>query len=565
MKQVYNPYLPLNEYIPDGEPHVFGDRVYIFGSHDKEGGHTFCMRDYVTYSAPVDDLTNWRYEGVIYKASNDPKYNKIFDSSMIALLENEDSANTQLPNEIIEDDSKKLKYMYAPDVVRGNDGKYYLFYCMGGEYGYGGYTGPIAVAVCDTPAGEYKYLGHVKHKDGSLMLRFICFDPAVINDNGTVRLYYGTQYGYEEEQDFETNSHYMDSEIEMFGRTKEEILSYRENDESIMGVVMLTLEDDMLTVKDEPKHIIPYKVKGTTFEAHPFFEGASIRKVNDKYYFVYSSWQNHELCYAISDYPDKDFIFGGTIVSNGDVGLNGRKPEDKLNMTGTTHGGIECINGEWYVFYHRLTHKSDYSRQSCAEKIQIKSDGSIDQVEVTSCGLNGKPLAGKGVYPAVIACNITQGQMPHGSNTVYGIEFPNVTNLEEERFIAEIENETIIGYKYFDLSETKNVSVRIRFENADNKVLFNGPLRKDERCADEEKRISEYKKSVEEYTGENPYIEIRSRIDGNEIGRIIIDKKTEGLQWCNYSGIVNFEEKISAIYFVYHGNEKIQFIDFELS
>ena len=26
MEQIYNPYLPLTEYIPDGEPHVFGDK-----------------------------------------------------------------------------------------------------------------------------------------------------------------------------------------------------------------------------------------------------------------------------------------------------------------------------------------------------------------------------------------------------------------------------------------------------------------------------------------------------------------------------------------------------------
>ena len=74
MKQAFNPYTPINEYIPDAEPHVFGDRVYIYGSHDKEGGDNFCMLDYVTYSAPVDDLTNWRYEGVIFKASGDPLY-----------------------------------------------------------------------------------------------------------------------------------------------------------------------------------------------------------------------------------------------------------------------------------------------------------------------------------------------------------------------------------------------------------------------------------------------------------------------------------------------------------
>ena len=55
-KQVYNPFLPIYECVPDGEPHVFGDRVYLYGSHDKEGGETFCMLDYTTYSAPVTDL-----------------------------------------------------------------------------------------------------------------------------------------------------------------------------------------------------------------------------------------------------------------------------------------------------------------------------------------------------------------------------------------------------------------------------------------------------------------------------------------------------------------------------
>ena len=32
---VTNPYLPSWEYVPDGEPHVFGSRVYLYGSHDK--------------------------------------------------------------------------------------------------------------------------------------------------------------------------------------------------------------------------------------------------------------------------------------------------------------------------------------------------------------------------------------------------------------------------------------------------------------------------------------------------------------------------------------------------
>lgn len=66
-KQAVNPYMPSWEYVPDAEPHVVGDRVYVYGSHDIFNGLNFCLGDYVCWSAPVDDLGNWRYEGCIYK------------------------------------------------------------------------------------------------------------------------------------------------------------------------------------------------------------------------------------------------------------------------------------------------------------------------------------------------------------------------------------------------------------------------------------------------------------------------------------------------------------------
>lgn len=608
-KQVYNPYLPLHEYIPDGEPHVFGDRVYIFGSHDREGGYTFCMEDYVTYSAPVDDLSDWRYEGVIYRAEQDPRY----------------------PNP---------QYMYAPDVIRGNDGRYYLYYCMGGDYGYGGYSGPISVAVCDTPAGKYEFLGVVKNPDGSPMMKYVCFDPAVINDNGTIRVYYGTQYGDEERSGLadEIERYYkvngsdrlngdvsgpndnnvdskdinndsltrgkgldrqafseemekvIETEINMFGRTREEILSYPD---SINGAVMVVLEDDMLTVKEEAKHIIPYKVKGTSFEEHPFFEGPSMRKVGERYYFIYSSWQNHELCYAVSDYPDRDFTFGGTVVSNGDVGLNGRRAGDKLNMTGTTHGSICEIAGQWYVFFHRLTHKSDYSRQACAEKIRIEADGSIKQAELTSCGLNDGPLKAAGRYPAVICCNLTNGNMPHGSNSVYTMPFPNVTNLGEDRFIGEIEDGTLIGYKYFEFQGVKEIGVKTRFENDDNRVVFDGPVRLDDRCAEDEARLHEKETRsqddmshdgvaacvVDSAAGNKDvkfdsnavrgdYIEIRLVPDGESVGCILIDDRmsvnkegADSFTWHELVGDVSIPDGIHPVYLIYHGSRKIQIKD----
>ena len=44
-KQAMNPYLPLWEYVPDGEPRVFGDRLYVYGSHDEAGAEQFCVGD----------------------------------------------------------------------------------------------------------------------------------------------------------------------------------------------------------------------------------------------------------------------------------------------------------------------------------------------------------------------------------------------------------------------------------------------------------------------------------------------------------------------------------------
>lgn len=71
-QQAVNPYLPLDEYVPAGEPRVFEDRLYIFGSHDRSHGRKFCMNDYVGWFAPCNNLADWRYEGVIYRKTDDP-------------------------------------------------------------------------------------------------------------------------------------------------------------------------------------------------------------------------------------------------------------------------------------------------------------------------------------------------------------------------------------------------------------------------------------------------------------------------------------------------------------
>ncbi len=459
MAQARNPFTPERVYIPDGEAHVFDDRVYLYGSHDKEGGKSYCRLGYEVFSAPIDNLSQWTSKGINYQARQDPL-----------------SEKTDRP------------YRYAPDCVKGNDGRYYLYYCLAGEKGKGRYDGPISVAVCPTPDGKFEFYGHVRNKDGSLFLDHILFDPAVINDEGTIRLYYGTYYCFSS----------LPKIIRPIGRKIESLFiqhspkQIKAYNDKIRGAYTVTLDNDRLTVSSSPKEVIdcyrkdgPFKTqrtiipKGDHFRyGHGFFEGSSIRKINGEYYFVYSSRNNHELCYARSKYPDRDFSYGGVIISNGDVGYKGRKEKDRLNYTATNHGCIEEINGKYYVFYHKETHGSDYSRVACAEEIKFDKEGNIPQVERTSCGLNEGVLKGKGVYPAFYATYITNGRMPHRNNTQEK-RIPCLTTDKDYAFITRLRKGSVVGYRYFDLSLTKRLVLFARGKG--ELEVFNGEGRKGKR------------------------------------------------------------------------------------
>ena len=478
-KQVYNPFLPLWEYIPDGEPHVFGDRLYLFGSHDLEGGSRYCQKgDYVAWSATVEDLSDWRCEGVIYEAKRDPRVNG------------------------------ELSDLYAPDVVQGNDGRFYLYYSISGGVGSKGddHNTAIGVAVADEPAGQYAYLGFVRNADGSPFLKYLPADPAVINDEGVIRLYYGwalsmvaaKAHRKKEDEVYQGSSsqnagmdfakipreqrrqYLLEAETMLFHRTKEQLL---EDQEDVMGANHVVLMDDMLTVASQPSRIIPsqFMAYGTEFEGHGFYEASSIRKINDTYYFIYSDENSNMLCYATSKYPDKDFTYRGILQSNGDVGLHERSGKDRVNMTANNHGSLIQVKDQWYIFYHRQTHNSTYSRQACAEKVWIAEDGSIGQAECTSCGLNDGPLLTEGIYSAVIACNITNGNMPHATNCIVGADIPYVTHQENERFVTNIKGHTKIVFKYFDFKGKTRIQLLLRGGTTqirvfDQTVVFQGSL-----------------------------------------------------------------------------------------
>jgi hypothetical protein len=314
----------------------------------------------------------------------------------------------------------------------------------------------MSVAVCDTPNGKFEFLGHVKHPDGRLLTDYVIFDPGLLNDDGVIRLYYGMWHNFEE-NDALTYEENIENQIRTFKKSREEI---ENTPGGVMGPIMVELCDDMLTIKSDPVRIFPRDFRGTCFEGHEFFEASSMRKIGEKYYFVYSTFNGHELAYATSDYPNKDFTFGGVIVSNGDIGYKGRKTKDQIMRVGNNHGSIIEINGQWYIFYHRHTAKTELSRQGCAEKIEILPNGKIEQVEITSCGLNGAPLIASGSYPAIICCALTNGKLHYGE--CKGERLPHIICKNDERFLCEIEDGSLFGYKYFNFDKVSSIGVKYR-------------------------------------------------------------------------------------------------------
>lgn len=418
-RQAYNPYLPFWETVPDGEPHVFGDRVYVYGSHDRRGGTTYCMEDYVCWSAPVEDLSDWRCEGVIYRKDQDPYNGAPYEKP--------------LPRpEVTLGTREEPRYLYAPDVAQGPDGRYYLFYALD-------FVNVISVAVSDSPAGPFVFVDFVTREDGAIPTEGQWFDPAILCEESGNYLYYG-----------------FAPAIKMYGM----------EDVKLPGGMMVKLADDMHTIVSEPVCVAKGvdTAKGTDYEAHPFFEASSIRKIGVHYYFVYSSLQGNELCYGMADTPEGPFAYKGVLVSNGDIGYQGNTLP--TNYTGNNHGGLVAIGDKTYIFWHRQTHGTMFSRQGCADEVHILPDGTIPQIEITSCGLNQGPLAAKGSYPSYIACRLTERDRSSMGTVVMAgpgealppipEEWPYITEEADKSgeqglkpYIHNMREGAVAGFKYF--------------------------------------------------------------------------------------------------------------------
>ena len=419
-----NPYMPLWEFIPDGEPYVFDDpdvpgkkRVYVYGSHDNLIKY-YCGKDQVVWSAPVDDLTNWRYDGVIFELKNDANGKKL----------NADGSGDVL---------------YAPDVtvVTDANGKktYYLYPNVQHD------KRNSLVAKSDRPDGPFVPVNWSKEKADSTVGPF-AFDPACfVDDDGRVYGYWGFERSFAAELDPTT---------------------------------MATVKPGTKIVED----MIPGHKQDHLYR---FFEASSIRKIKDKYVFIYSRFTNegefglpttnYTLAYCYSNNPLGPWTYGGTIID----GRGREKLSDGTVVAtacpgGNTHGSICEINGEWWVFYHRQAGTSEYSRQAMVAPINVEvqegKDGyvRISEAEFTSEGFCTEGLDPYKKYPAGIACYYT-GPKPavqeypnvtyYGSHTnIHRIKYDGKMNpFDESINKCEMVNNTsgsVIGYKYFNFRKT---------------------------------------------------------------------------------------------------------------
>lgn len=450
-----NPYLPLWEHLPDGEPRVFEDpdnpgkyRAYIIGSHDVRFG-SYCGPDIHMWSAPFEDLSQWRDEGPIFT------YN----------IQNQ------------------WDVMYAPDLVEVNyaDGKRkYILY----PHSRGANREPL-VAIGDRPDGPFTPLN--ASEDGTRTLPGSCigFDPSVFIEKVTDKNdpdykigfraygYWGFQHSTAAQLDQNT------------------MYSVRPGTERIE--FFLPASASYGRVRDPEGTKYPALAEGQNPGEFNFFEASSIRQVGNKYVMIFSGYSgpdyglgstNSALRYCYADSPLGPWRSGGVAVdSRGVVPSEDGSKLITTNSAHNTHGSIQLINDQWYIFYHRPPRGFGNARQAMVAPIKIE----WDEKPVSEGGkvvLRGyDPFAADGVWTAKAkdGTEYTGAEVTSEGFFIYGLppyqyysagyacfmSDPGMMqdtwdNWDNNMDLTNVKNGAIIGFKYFGFEGLKKASKGIK-------------------------------------------------------------------------------------------------------
>lgn len=455
-----NPFLPCNVFIPDGEPRVFGNRVYVYGSHDIYGGTAMCTGDYQVWSAALDDLQNFKLEGTCYERMQDPYIRAQVEAGKGTMFN---------------------QFLYAPDVIC-LDGKYYMYYgvAMSGA--------GIGVAVSDNPTGPFTYVGRVRYpkeaipekwedtEDGiadgdmamgkgvpmlqlnpfkkhfGIHMKGYPYDPALLYDDGHLYMYFGCTHCHVAELDV--------SDKRTLVKNKTTGLYFSES------VLPAQSEKDKIAAQD----------------GWSMANGPSIRKIDDTYYLSYYAVNKNgcnAMCYSTSQSPWGPFTYQGVLVSLG----NGRSFGQTVPTAygGNTHGGMFEVEGRYYQIYHRQTGDPNVARQGCMQELVLQEDGTFRQAEYMSQVQAEGGLQLPGSFPAYTACVLTdknsktkkKSASPYFTLKEYehGV-WDETTGKKVYQMVTNLTDGARVGYKYFVFDTEKDaMSISVTLRNtADGKI-----------------------------------------------------------------------------------------------
>lgn len=331
-KNQRNPLLPVAYHIPDSEAHVMPDgRLYVYGSYD-DRDDVYCSEKYHVLS--TEDMMTW----VLHDESLNGKQVPWFNDPEVPKYPGIDWTHpTPFIRKMLAgmtEDGTDMKEAFEQQAQQEKPALLFAPDCIEKDGKYYLYfclaDDSEGVAVSDRPEGPFQ--APVQLPCGGI-------DPAIfIDDDGQAYYYWGQLF-----------SHGVKLNPDMISFDKENI------------------KNDLVTE-----------------ETHFFHEGSSMRKIGDTYYYVYADMERGKptaLGYATGESPLGPFTYRGIIIDN-----DGCDPRSWNN-----HGSIECVNGQWYVFYHRSSRNSQQHRRLCIEKITIAPDGSIPEVKMTSQGI-GEPF-----------------------------------------------------------------------------------------------------------------------------------------------------------------------------
>lgn len=463
-----NPYLPLWEHLPDGEPRVFEDpdnpgkyRIYIIGSHDVRF-NSYCGADIRMWSAPVEDLTNWRDEGAIFTYHVQNQWD----------------------------------VMYAPDLVeiKRKDGtkEYYLFPHSRGR------NREAMVCKGSRPDGPFTPIN--LNEDGTRTLpgSFLGFDPSVFVENITDPNDPDYEIGFRAYGfwGFQRSSAAQLDQNTMYSvRPGTEIIPYFIPASTNSGII-----------RDPAGTTYPALYKEQNPKDFNFFEASSIRQIGNKYVMIFSGYSgpeyglgnsNSTLRYAFGDSPLGPWRSGGVLVdSRGVVPNQDGSKLQATNAAHNTHGSLQEINGQWYVFYHRPPRGFGFARQAMVAPVTIKWDEKsvAEGGKVVIRGYD--PYAEEGIWEAKATngSEYTGAEVTSEGFQIFGLDpykyysagyacyLSNIGsqqdswNIWDNNMPVDVRGSDIIGYKYFGFGGLKKAQKGLKpFEGTKkgNKTSFN--------------------------------------------------------------------------------------------